>query len=830
MNWPTSCETLRSEFARDRHAVIRVYDAEMCECHNYECAAIPEREVDAGRTQQYMQLRLALIVTGLLLALSPIAGSAQTTRNGEPKTTSSPEVKEVNFRGVKSFPVGDLRKALTTRPSACKGYVFKPVCLAGVTSPRVYDHRYLDPDEFKLDVVRLLVFYFRRGYREAKVDTSVVRIADNKVRITLSVTEGPPTVTERVVLEGVGRALPPQDTLREVTPNAGKPFNLLSLDSSVTRIRDRIWERAYVDGEIRLTTAVNDSTRTGSAVITVDPKRRVTIGDIRIEGNERISEETIRNSLVIEKGDLFRPTRIANSQRALYESGLFRKAVIDTAARDSSTRKLSPGDSSALPDSVRGLVVRVVEGPQREASTSFGFTTADFVQAEGTFTHNYLAGRPLKLDASLTIGNLLAEQLTRSKVFADISNIVEDNDLGRYYAPTYQASLDLTRRWFGSPRNTIGVGVFSHRRSSPGVLIDRGYGANATFTRTLANRVPLSVRYQFEQTSVDAGDVYFCVNYGVCDNSTINALRGNQKLSPLSFTLSIDRTDVPFSPTRGILARAEVEHASKYTASDFRYNRASVDVAAYRKIGFRGSVVAGHVRAGWVDPLASTAGAVGGSSLLNDNLQILHPRKRFYAGGSQSVRGFGENQLGPRVLTVAASTLERGAVVGKDTIPCALSAPSAACLAGLKDDDFQTRPLGGTTLLEGGVELRVPLVRSFVAALFIDGGVLGNGSVTTITKGKAAITPGFGIRYKSPVGPIRVDLGIRPTLKAPLPVITEVRDGSGVLRLVDLTGGRGCSIATEPGCRLYPGPSGKQSFVNKLTNRLTLHLSIGEAY
>lgn len=805
-------------------AIIRAYGracgAVMCENHNCICTAIPEREVDAGRTQQYMQLRLALFVTGFLLGFSPIVGSAQNARDGEQKVTSRPEVKELNFRGVKSLPVGDLRKALATRESSCKGFVFKPVCLVGVTSPKVYDHRNLDPEEFKRDVVRLLVFYFRRGYREAKVDTSVVRIADNKVRITMTVTEGPPTITERVTLEGVGRALPPRDTLREVTPNTGKPFNLLSLDSSVTRIRDRIWERAYVDGQIKLVTTVNDSARTGSAVITVDPRRRVTIGDIRIEGNSRISEETIRNSLVIEKGDLFRPARIASSQRALYESGLFRKAVIDTAARD----------SSASPDSVRGLIVRVVEGPQRDASTSFGFTTADFVQTEGTFTHNYLAGRPLKLDASLTIGNLLAEQLTRSKVFADISNIVEDNDLGRYYAPTYQASLDLTRRWFGSPRNTIGVGVFSHRRSSPGVLIDRGYGANATFTRTLANRVPLSVRYQFEQTSVDAGDVYFCVNYGVCDNSTINALRGNQKLSPLSFTLSIDRTDIPFSPTRGILARAEVEHASQYTASDFRYNRASVDVAAYRKIGFRGSVVAGHVRAGWVDPLASTAGAVGGSSLLSDNLQILHPRKRFYAGGSQSVRGFGENQLGPRVLTVAASTLEKGAVVGTDTIPCALTAPSAQCLAGLKDDDFQTRPLGGTTLLEGGVEVRVPLVRSLVAALFIDGGVLGNGSVTTITKGKAAITPGFGIRYKSLVGPIRVDLGIRPTLKAPLPVITEVRDGTGVLRLVDLTGGRGCRAATDPGCRLYPGPSGKQSFVNKLTNRLTLHLSIGEAY
>ena len=501
---------------------------------------------------------------------------------------------------------------------------------------------------------------------------------------------------------------------------------------------------------------------------------------------------------------------------------MFRKAVIDTAARD----------SAVAPDSTKGLVVRVVEGPQREARTSFGFTTADFVQVEGAFTHHYLSGRPLTFNANVAVGNLLAEQLTKSDFFANISNIVENNDLGRYYVPTYLASVDFTRHWFGSPRNTIGAGIFTHRRSSPGVLIDRGYGANATFTRTLANRVPLSVQYQFEETSVDAGDVYFCVNYGVCDKSTIKALRGNQRLSPLSFTLSLDRTDIPLSPTRGILARAELEHASKYTASNFRYNRASVDVAAYRTIGFRRSVLAAHVRAGWVNPLASTAGAVGGVSLLNSNLQILHPRKRFYAGGSQSVRGFGENQLGPRVLTVASATIDSAVVFGTDSvrIPCVATAPSPACLASLKDGDFQARPLGGTTLLEGGVELRVPLVRSLVAAFFIDAGVLGNGSVTTITKGKAAITPGFGIRYKSPVGPIRIDLGIRPTLKSPLPVITDVRDTTGVLRLVDLTGGKGCTSAASVGCRLYPGPLAKQSIVNRLTNRLTLHLSIGEAY
>jgi outer membrane protein assembly factor BamA len=299
----------------------------------------------------------------------------------------------------------------------------------------------------------------------------------------------------------------------------------------------------------------------------------------------------------------------------------------------------------------------------------------------------------------------------------------------------------------------------------------------------------------------------------------------------------MDRTDAPFSPTRGILGRVEAEHASAFTVSDFRYNRAYVDVAFYRPIPFRRSVGAAHVRAGWVDPLASTGRAVGVGDLLTADgveRQILHPRKRFYAGGSQSVRGFGENQLGPRVLTIDPDKIRgRSGTADAPVYRCAPPTALAQCLASdslLKDSDFQSRPLGGTTLLEAGIEMRIPVWGPIVGALFVDGAILGEGTLNSITKGTGAITPGFGIRYESPVGPIRVDLGIRPTLRETLPVITQVTDSAGVRRLVDLSPPDGCRTATTAGCRTFPDPNEKKSFFNRLTNRLTLHLSIGQAF
>lgn len=764
---------------------------------------------------------LTALAVSLVLAASAGAQQRATGARGESQR-EAPDLRELRITGTSRLSEAELRRSLVTQPSACKSRLLTPVCWI-TKSHVVYERRYLDRDEFQRDVLRALVFYFRRGFRDAAIDTSIVRIGSNAVRITMSIKEGAPTRVASA--EMVSSAPVPIDSAGLIRPRVNAPLSLLAIDSSVARIRDALWEKGFADAVITPSTVVDSAADSASLRFRVDPKKRVTIGEVRIEGAQKIAEADIRQSLRIAPGDVFRRSRIAQSQRALYESALFRRATIDTASH-------APG----VPDSVKSLIVRVIEAPQREARLSVGFTTADFLQAEARFTDNYWLGGSRKFDATVTVGNLLAEQLTQSQFFVNFTNISRDNALGRFYSPTYQASVDARQRWFRSPRNTVGAGLFTHRRSSPGVFVDRGYGASGTFTRELAVRTPLSATYRFEISSVEAGDVYFCVNYGVCDASTILALRGEQRLSPLAAIVAMDRSDSPLSPTRGVRLRAEAEHASALTASDFRYNRALADVAVYRPLPFRRIVAAAHLRAGWVQPLASTAAAVG---LPNDRdalgaSEILHPRKRFYAGGAQSVRGFGENQLGPRVLTIAPEVL-RGRVTSKGdtTFGCAPAVPITSCSVNadfLRDSDFQVRPLGGTTLLEGSLELRIPVWGSLVGALFVDGAILGEGTLNSITRGTGAITPGFGVRYESPVGPIRVDLGLRPTLRRALPVITQTTDSTGQRVLVALAPTTGCGAMSSEGCRTFPDPLERLSALRKLTNRLTLHLSIGQAF
>src|SRR4029453_1518360 len=203
-----------------------------------------------------------------------------------------------------------------------------------------------------------------------------------------------------------------------------------------------------------------------------------------------------------------------------------------------------------------------------------------------------------------------------------------------------------------------------------------------------------------------------------------------------------------------------VEHASAYTGSSFRYNSIYLDGAVYRPVGSR-SVLAAHTRVGFVRALQSTKLAT--STGIDVSGDILHPRTRLYAGGSRSVRGVGENQLGPRVLTVPPSKL---AVIcpeltGDAIVNCDLSRTDSAGNS-LADRDFTPRPLGGRALLEGSVEFRFPILRTLYGAGFVEGALLGQGSLETATKGAGAVTPGIGIRSHSAVGPIRVDLGLNP--------------------------------------------------------------------
>jgi outer membrane protein assembly factor BamA len=94
----------------------------------------------------------------------------------------------------------------------------------------------------------------------------------------------------------------------------------------------------------------------------------------------------------------------------------------------------------------------------------------------------------------------------------------------------------------------------------------------------------------------------------------------------------------------------------------------------------------------------------------------------------------------------------------------------------------------------------------------------GLSSLANLVKGKGAITPGFGIRYYSPVGPIRIDVGINTSQSEELAVVTElVKNGKRVIVPLDTP-------------LFYSATGSETSAWRNALNRMVLHLSIGQAF
>jgi outer membrane protein assembly factor BamA len=728
-----------------------------------------------------------------LLALLLVRPLAAQEKSDDP----TPLLEDLKFEGVKSINVNELKATLYNEETRCRLFILKPIC--SLTHNHLFEARHdLDREQLKRDVLRVRVFYWLRGFRHTQVDT-LVTPRGRGVRVLFRVAEGPPTVIDTLAVTQLRDSLSMKSLRRWGLPKVGDRMDLTRMDSLRLRVHRALWDRGNGNAEVRDTVDLLDSVSV-ALNITIDAGPVTTIDTVLVEGNEKVTDRTVRRLVGLNHGDLYKRSELLEAQRRMFRSDLFRQMLI------------SSPDSA---DSVKTIIVGVREAPMRAAEFGGGVNTVEFGQLRANLTLHNFHGTARRVDLHSAVGNLLAGSLYGKLGSSQPQGVTGDPDPA-FLTPTWQISASVTQPWFFSTKNSVGLSVFTNRRSVPSIVIDRGAGASATFTRTLMNDLPLSFTYRFERSRIEAGELYFCVGFGYCRQPIIAALQQSNNFSPLAVTLRADRTDDPLMPTTGYSARIDLEHASSITAANWRFNRFEADVTPYFKLGGRTLVARAH--GGWVKGSASTLTSLGiedGSGRV-----LLHPRVRFYGGGARSVRGYGEGQLGPRVLTIDPAKLVDVDTAGGITGCTLESVADGTCDPNIAPStDFVPRPVGGNMLLEGTLEYRFALTRAIGAAVFVDAGRVGASELDVVLPARSAITPGIGFRYLSPIGPVRVDLGWRPKRVEDLPVITQTGDSITNLRLVELD--------TR---KRYDETEGPHGFLGKLTSRLQLHLYIGEGY
>ena len=194
----------------------------------------------------------------------------------------------------------------------------------------------------------------------------------------------------------------------------------------------------------------------------------------------------------------------------------------------------------------------------------------------------------------------------------------------------------------------------------------------------------------------------------------------NARVASLSPTLLWDRRDDPVDPRRGWSLAVQAERALPIGAADADFEKLFVQATGLLPAG-RG-VVAASLRAGGLRPRAAP---------LDPTLRPIDAvpaAELYYAGGRTSHRAFARDELGIPGETLFVAE-------GEDPVP-----------------------LGGGVLVLVNLEWRFPLVGAFGGDLFVDGGNVWR-EIGDFDPGDARWGAGVGLRYASPIGPLRLEVG-----------------------------------------------------------------------
>ncbi len=683
-----------------------------------------------------------------LVAWAPESGLAQSTRQ---------EVTSLRFQGNRQFSGETLSRAILTRETQCRSILFQiiPFCLVGAEFS--LDPSYLNERILRWDYARIYFFYWERGFREVAVDTVLTRPNDQEVEITFQIQEGEPIRFTEIGFSGV-ELLPDSSVLEDLPIRVGDPASypaLLSVRDTVeARLRNQGFFNPYV-----LTDSANISPGGYEAQVfyRLDPGPPSEFGELTVEFNESdgvaptVEEEVVLRMLPYRTGDPYREDLRLEGRRALYNLDIF------SQVQDSVT--------SAPYDPVVDLTIQVAEGDSHRVRTGAGFSTAECLDFQAVWSSRNFMGGARRLQINGRVANVFARDLQ--------GPLCGGKDVGEeYLKPIGSLSVEFNQPYFYSPRNALSAGIYAERQSFPDVFLTTAFGMTLGVRRTLAPSTFLSLSYRPRVSELGLTDVLFCSAYLICDTEEIALLEEMNSLSPLGVSFSRDRRNQILNPSRGYLVAADLEHAEGWTGSEFRYTRLFSEVSAYTQPR-RGLVIGAHLRGGLVTSRGFSR--FGEDAVTSD---IIHPEKRLYAGGANSVRGYAQNRLGPQVLYLEDPRL----LVDPRETPTGVLPPlctpaemaDLSCDAGeLRDNDFLPRPKGGTRLLEGSVEVRFPLAGPYwEGATFLDFGQVWDEETRPDFRG-FEFTPGFGVRYFSPIGPIRLDLGYRFAGGEALPVVTQ---------------------------------------------------------
>lgn len=640
--------------------------------------------------------------------------------------------------------------------------------LLGGTGELFFRYERFDRLVLERDLERIERYYQARGYHDARVRAArVLRDGDSTVRILIEVDEGPPTILKKVDLElaDPAKTLPvdPPDLPLAVgrarsTLPVGARFEEETFEAVKRRIVRQMTDRGYAYATVSGRAQVDRATHTATATFTIDAGPLCTFGPISIEGHGDLPEDKLRAVLDIEPGERFSTDALDRAQVALGDTGVLgsvstevvrspegapRRPVVPVRflVQKTALRSLVVGGGAELGSSVRAHVVT-----SWEHRNFLGGLRRLFVDARAGARFyplqlvNWNVPEPgvrvlpeVRTTAELRQPGLFEERTTGSGRFElkffrpDTADANGTSSALLYENLELHGTLGLDRPFWKS-RVRVGASV-------NGQLV----APIPVYGPPFKLHLPTDPETDPE-SALPAGFDWIYMPY-LEANVALDLRRGRG-----------NKPD-PINPRSGFYAGANVQAAWIFpeAAWDIRvkpelraYTAIAGDVTLALRVGggllfnfgygeqlldVETSCAPGALPC---DTNPCAADDAGCEAARARSLQIVQLRG-FYSGGLDTNRGYGRNGVNPQEEVLALF--------------------QSGGNAGVK----QRSPIGGRWLWEAQLELRFPIYKSFGGSVFVDSGDAWYGALAF----RPHLSAGLGLRYATPIGPLRVDMGVR---------------------------------------------------------------------
>lgn len=572
----------------------------------------------------------------------------------------------------------------------------------------------LQDQVLKEDADAILGYYQTRGWVNAKVNAPEVTEGSKPDRLIVNIqlVEGPRAlVTSRKV---VGAEHVSDDQIEDIlTVRVGKPFNPNEVrqDSFLLQnhYRNRGWREAAVKDDWKL------SADGGSAEVTytVEEGVRTFFGKTIVRGNTRTNTDRITRLVTWDEGDPFSEEKVLTTQRNLTRTGVFRRVELKPQEADPASQ-------------TRPVDVDVQEGRPLSLLYGLGYQYApDALENRND---------PFAI-AGVSYNNLFGTMRSAS-VEVQYAPISSRGRLILTFREPFLFNRDL-------PLNVL---FFLTREPIQKIDIER-LGTVVETSKLFGRYLRVGLRYEYQRIEPANPDDLSSIEreFSKFDRPILQSAIG-----PNAF---YDRRDDIIDPHKGYYATAATKYA--FPLKECPVTTTELCYADYLKL----SAQAAYFRpfGGGVFAMSARAGAINAYG--DEERGVPVPiAERFFAGGRSTNRAFDTDLLGIPGETVDPNTVARPHEDG-GTGSCAGSYPQFSD----RDCDSGPRIVGGNGFLGLNAEFRFPILGNLGGTLFYDAAQVWKnpGDIRVAFEGEDGLRQGVGVglRYMTPIGPVRVEYG-----------------------------------------------------------------------